>query len=197
MMDSLAKFYFNEGLEKAHNNNIVCAVENLSKALIYDKSNIETWNLLGLCYYRMSRFKMAQYCWEQSLSKCENSNNPAILYNEKLSKLLDEVIPIFSKVQSLCSNKKYSKAMIIFEKDILPRLRDCAEMYNYLGVLQQLVGKKQRAIKQWENALRLDSSNEKAKQYIIKSLRKNRYKTFNTMIKLMFRKERETNESIL
>ena len=60
MTDSLALRYYNNGLQDAMDKNIKSAVENLSKAVTYDNNSIAAWNLLGLCFYRLGRFKMAE-----------------------------------------------------------------------------------------------------------------------------------------
>ncbi|OGO77587.1 MAG: hypothetical protein A2Y23_11530 [Clostridiales bacterium GWB2_37_7] len=165
MTDSLALRYYNNGLQDAMDKNIKSAVENLSKAVTYDNNSIAAWNLLGLCFYRLGRFKMAEYSWIQSLNK-QSERNPAQAYLKELRNDFEGVAPFFVLVSELCSKKKYKKAVDVFEREIVVRLDSSVEVLNYFGVLKILAGERKRAIKVWERALSIDHSNEKAKLYI-------------------------------
>lgn len=67
MIDQLSRLYYNKGLELLHTNKINDALIVLKKSISLVDTNISAWNLLGLCYYRLCRFKMAEYCWKESL----------------------------------------------------------------------------------------------------------------------------------
>lgn len=165
MTDLLALFYYNNGLQYALNKNIKAAVENLSKAVTYDNSSISAWNLLGLCFYRLGRFKMAEYSWIQSLNR-QSNENPAQAYLEELRNALEGAAPFFDLVSELCSKKEYKKAVDIFEREVVVRFDSSVEVLNYFGIIKIIAGERQKAIKVWVRALSIDNSNEKAKLYI-------------------------------
>lgn len=165
MFEKLSRFYYNKGLQLAREGQISAAVQNLAKAVSYDRNNIQTWNLAGLCHYRLGRYKTAEYCWRRSLEQ-RREENTAGEYLADLSNALAETAPYFSRVASLCGDKKYKEAAGVLSKEICSRFGLSAALLNYLGVLHALDAQINAAAKCWTTVLALDKSNADAKRYL-------------------------------
>lgn len=165
MLNSLAQFYFNQSLELANKGELSSALDCISRAVSYDSSNIEAWNMAGLCAYRLGKYKMAEYFWEQSLRNT-NDQNRAAVYLADLKKSLEATSQHFSKVTVFCQQGQYKKAAELVDKAICPRFGCSAELLNLLGVLQMLGGKTSQAVTSWERALTVDQANRKAQRYL-------------------------------
>lgn len=165
MIESLSRFYYNQGLQQAREDRIGAAVQNLAKAVSYDSDNIEAWNLAGLCYYRLGKYKTAEYCWTRSVHK-RREGNAAGDYLSDLRNTLEETGPYFSQVAALCGHKKYGQAAGILSKEICSRFDLSAGLLNLLGVLRVLDGKTGAAVKCWTTVLSIDKSNAGAALYL-------------------------------
>jgi tetratricopeptide (TPR) repeat protein len=165
MIESLSRFYYNQGLHQAREDRIGAAVQNLAKAVSYDSDNIEAWNLAGLCYYRLGKYKTAEYCWTLSVHK-RPEGNAAGDYLADLRNTLEETGPYFSQVASLCGYEKYGQAAGILSKEICSRFDLSAGLLNLLGVLRILNGKASAAVKCWTTVLSIDKSNAGAALYL-------------------------------
>lgn len=165
MLENLSRFYYNKGLRLAREDEIGPAVQNLTKAVSYNSDNIEAWNLAGLCYYRLGKYKTAEYCWTQSVNK-RREGNAASDYLADLMNTLEETGPYFSQIASLCQQEKYGQAAGILSKKICSRFDLSIGLLNFLGVLQVLDGKINRAVKCWTTVLSLDKSNADARLYL-------------------------------
>jgi len=165
MFDNLSRFYFNKGLSLVREDQIGPALQNLDKAVSYNTDNIEAWNLAGLCYYRLGKYKTAEYCWTQSVNK-RLEGNAAGAYLADLRGTLEETAPYFFQTSALCREERYGQAARIVSKEICSRFDSSARLLNYLGVLQQLAGKTDLAVQCWTNVISLDKSNTDARLYL-------------------------------
>lgn len=165
MFKDLSFFYYNEGLRLAREDHIGPVVKNLAKAVSYNSDNIEAWNLVGLCYYRLGKYKSAEYCWIQSMNK-RRERNAAADYLANLTNSLAEADKYFSQVSSFCEQKKYGQAAEVLNKEICSRFGQSAGLLNFLGVLRVLDGKTNAAVKCWRTVLSLDKSNTDAVRYL-------------------------------
>ena len=165
MLDRLSRYYFNKGLENAKAGMISTAVENLGKSLNYDRSNPETWKLIGLCFYRLGRLTAAEYCWTKCLHYGKTDPS-AEEYIEDIRLIAVTLKPHIIALFQLSSQKKYKKASIVFRKNIIPVLNSHVDAYNYLGILYMLSGRKRKAFKEWKKALQIDHSGIKAVRYL-------------------------------
>lgn len=196
MFKNLSHSYYNRGLKLAREKEIGPAIRSLSKAVQYNSDNIKAWNLAGLCYYRLGKYKMAEYCWnngtryrpkfvanrgDDGLGAYETNVNEANAYgantyeadvNEAntyladLKKTLMETGPYFSQIESLCRRKKYRQAAGILRDEVCSRFGESANLLNLLGVLLALSGRKNRAAKYWALVLDLDKSNADASRFL-------------------------------
>lgn len=165
MFESLSRFYYNKGLQQADGDDISAALKSLAKAVGYNSNNIEAWNLAGLCFYRLGKYKMAEYCWRQSLSK-SGEDNMAGAFLEDLESTLEETGRYFSEVANLCRERKYKKAADILAEEICSRFDLSVDLLNLLGVLRLLEGKISRAEKCWQTVLSIDKANRDAQLYL-------------------------------
>ena len=76
---------YNEALEKAKENDLSGAAEQLEQSLIFDKNNYQARNLLGLIYYELGRIAEALRHWIISTSY-QTQDNPAEAYINQLQK---------------------------------------------------------------------------------------------------------------
>ncbi len=165
MIESLSRYYYNRGLEEARARQIGAAAQNLAKAVSYDSGNIHAWNLAGLCYYRLGKYKTAEYCWTQSLQH-HHEGNAAANYKQDVSKNLEEARPYFSQLSTLCEEGKYRQAATVLDQEICSRLGPGADLLNYLGVLLVLDKKINAAVKCWRTVLSMDRNNGAAGPYL-------------------------------
>ncbi|MDD2402667.1 MAG: hypothetical protein PHI90_10210 [Clostridia bacterium] len=165
MFKCLSSFYFNRALRLARKAQISGATQNIIKAVCYDNDNLEAWNLAGLCYYRLGKYKTAEYCWGQSVDKCREGN-VAVSWLADLKNTMEETFPYFSKVITFYQDKKYGQAAGSLSKEICSRFDLSTDLLNYLGVLWMLDGKKNAAFNCWTTVLSIDQSNDHARLYL-------------------------------
>ena len=165
MFKSLSHFYFNKALQQARDEQISTAVQHLAKAVSYDRQNIEAWNLAGLCYYRLGKYKTAEFCWTRSINE-RPAENGANAYLADLTGSFEEAAPYFPQVAFLCEHKRYGEAAGIMSKNICSRFDAATALLNYLGVLYVLDGKISRAVKCWRSVLAMDRTNTTALRYL-------------------------------
>lgn len=76
---------YNEALEKARENDLSGAAEQLEQSLVFDKNNYQARNLLGLIYCELGRIAEALRHWIISASY-KTQDNPAESYIDRLQK---------------------------------------------------------------------------------------------------------------
>lgn len=188
MIEILSRFHYNKGLQLANADQLSEAVQELIKAVSYDSNNVDVWNMAGLCYYRLGKYKTAEHCWTQSIDKCREEN-PADDYLTDLRNTILETAPYFSQVASLCKQKKHGQAAGIVSKEICGRFGPSVELQNYLGVLRVLDGKINAAAKCWTTALSIDKANTVARLYLKETENNLNYKLFKLIEKLRKRSD--------
>jgi tetratricopeptide (TPR) repeat protein len=165
MIETLSYFHYNKGLQLARADQLSEAVQELIKSVSYDCNNVNAWNLAGLSYYRLGKYKTAEYCWTQSVDKRQEGNTVGD-YLTDLRNTIQETSPYFSQVAYHCRQKKHGQAAGIVSKEICSRFGSSADLQNYLGVLLVLDGKIKAAAKCWTNTLSIDKSNADARLYL-------------------------------
>ncbi|MBS4021326.1 MAG: tetratricopeptide repeat protein [Dethiobacter sp.] len=187
MFENLSRFYYNSGLQLARKDQISEAVEHLLKALSYDSNNIEAWNLAGLCYYRLGKYKTAECCWSRSVDKSPAESN-AVGYLTDLRQTLQDTDKHFTWAASLCRQGKYGQAAGVLNEEVCSRFDLSAALLNYLGVLRLLEGKTGAAVRCWANVLTIDKSNASARLYLKSMESRLDYKLLSLKEKLFKRK---------
>ncbi len=165
MTDQLSRIYYNKGLELSREACLHEAAASLIKAVSYDPNHIAAWNLTGLCYYRMGKFKTAGYCWAHSVN-CTRENNKALGYLADLKLALQKTGPAFDRLYKLCAEKKYGQATAVLKKDIMPCFDAAEDLLTMLGILQLLEGKPGPAVECWEKALVINRNSPAAWRYL-------------------------------
>jgi len=188
MFNSVSLAYYNHGLQLARDNQPTQAVKHLQKALSYDRANISAWNLTGLCYYRLGKYKTAEYCWQQSLQKSP-TQNPATCYLSDVTSAITETSPYFSQIDTLCRQKKYGQAAVMLNNHICSRFDASSGLQVYLGVLQMLDGQTKKAALCWETALAIDKNNPDADRYLQAIKHRFSYKLLTLKERLWKRKD--------
>ncbi len=169
MNDRMAVYYYKKGLELARDNFIGDAVEDLKKAVSLNDKNTVAWNLLGLCCYRLGRYKTAEYCWQESLLIAP-AQKDVKEYLADLRMVTAKFFPVINTVQELAARGLYKKATRLFEQEIIRVFDPAAEVLSYGGVLRCLAGSNRRAVKLWKQALELNRSDTRAVGYIMDRL---------------------------
>jgi len=188
MFENLSRFYYNKGLRLAREDQINPAVKNLVKAISFSSDFIEAWNLAGLCYYRLGKYKTAKYFWTQSVNK-RWKENAASEYLKDLRNDLEEAEPYFSQVASLCREEKYGEAAEVLDKEICSKFDLSTGLLNLLGVIQVLDGKIYRAARCWRTVLSLDKSNTDAPRYLEDMEKRLSYKLYKWKERLFKRND--------
>ncbi|MFO7953105.1 MAG: tetratricopeptide repeat protein [Bacillota bacterium] len=165
MTEHLSRIYYNRGLELAREDYPKEAVLNLRKAISYDPDNISAWNLTGLCYYRMGKFKTAGYCWAHSVNR-NRETNKATDYLVDLKAAFKETGPSFNRLYKLCADRKYHQAAKILNNEIIPHFDASEDLLNMLGILRLLEGKPRMAMDCWEKALTVNKKSTAALCYL-------------------------------
>lgn len=185
MTDKLFGYFYNKGLENSKDNDITGAIRALIKAISIKGNDTTGWNLLGLCYYRLGDLATAEYCWAASLQINGEAENEAINYLECVKNEIEFVKENIIPVKDLLIQKKYKKALKVFENKVLWKkikkddssnnsessvnflAKEHAIFLNYAGLLYMLNKKRKKALILWKKAIRLDKSNSEALKYIL------------------------------
>ena len=77
-----------------------------------------------------------------------------------------KVKPYMEDLFQLSSQKKYRKASAVLRKNIVPVLNSQVDVFNYLGILYMLSGRKSKALKEWKKALQIDCSGVSSVRYL-------------------------------
>ena len=108
-------YYYNIGLDRARVHDLTGAMDALKMSLRYNKTNVESRNLLGLIYYEMGETVPALSHWVMS-ANYRTSDNPAVKYLKELRdnpKTLEE-----SDELARVSNQALQQAECINHSDI-------------------------------------------------------------------------------
>ncbi len=184
MTDQLSQIYYNRGLKLSRAACLHEAATSLIKAISCDPNNISAWNLAGLCYYRMGKFKTAGYCWAHSVNR-SRENNKALAYLTDLKMALQETGPAFDRLYKLCADKKYGHAAAVLKKEITPCFDAAEDLLTMLGVLRILEGKPGLAVECWEKAVAVNKRSPAALRYLKAVKQKPGYRFYRIKARLI------------
>lgn len=107
----LSVAYYNKSVENINEGNINEAIEWLNKAYKINSNDVDTNNLLGLCYFKSCYFNEAIYLWQKS-ENIESQNNKANEYLAfiKNPKILEDM-NLYKKALQDIKNNKYDIAL--------------------------------------------------------------------------------------
>jgi len=164
MVDRLSSYYYNRGLYYVYDNNMAPALECLKKSVCCNRRNTTAWNLLGLCFYRLGRFGMAEYCWVESIKNGDPGD--ASVYLDDLKADISAGYPFLGKVCELSAKGRYKEALKVLDEGVPEGLKKTAAVLKYAGILKYITGKKDSAAKLWEKAAAMDKSDVQAFLYL-------------------------------
>jgi len=164
MIDRLSSFYYNNGLSYACSHNVTLAVEWLKKSVCYNRRNTTAWNLLGLCFFRLGNFGMAEYCWIESVKNGDPVEAPRYLDNIK--GVGSTGYSALKKALALSSTGRCKKALKILDEEVPDGLKKSAALLNYTGILKYVAGRKKEAVSIWQEAAAMDVSNPQSNLYL-------------------------------
>lgn len=174
----VAYYYYNKALDLLEDNYITNAINYLNKSIRFYDKDIDTLNLLGLCYYYKCNFNQAITYWQKSISINKN-NNEALEYidfvrnDPEFQNLIDK----YNRSIDLVHNQKYEKAIKLL-KEIIANNKELIEPYQILGLTYMELGKFKKALNWLKNAQQLDNGNSDIQKYIIDC--KNHIKPINS-----------------
>ena len=159
------------------------AIEYLSRALVLQPNDVNLMGTLGLIYNSLKKFEQSDSVYENALKidpqNALVNNNYAYSLSERdlqLERAL-EMVKISIKADSLNSSyldtigwvyfklNDYDKAKFYIEKAIDVGGEN-AVMLEHLGDILYKMGQQTKAKEKWQEALKLDSKNDKLKQKI-------------------------------
>ena len=165
MTSKLSAYYYNLGIVEATRNNLTNAANFLQKSVCYDSTNVNSWNLLGLCFYRIGKFPMAEYCWTESLKN--GDTNHAMYYLDSIGNSeMKEAVSCLSKAIRLAKCGEYKQSLSILEENKQIPLIKSPQLINYMGILKYLSRNKLAAKADWKKAAQLDKSDIRPTTYL-------------------------------
>lgn len=167
---SASNIFYNEGLEKAKVRDLSGAVASLRQCLKLNKNHVEARNLLGLVYFEMGESIQALNEWVIS----KNLRSKKNLAGEYLKVIQNNP----SKLEDLNSTiKKYNQALLYCYQDSLDlaviQLKKVLSMnpkyvqaHQLLALLYMRNEEWEKARKELEKVLRIDTNNTRALRYL-------------------------------
>ncbi len=116
-------YYYNIGLDRARLHDLSGALEALKMSLRYNKTNVNSRNLIGLIYYEMGETVQALSHWVLSVNYTA-IDNPAVKYlkelrdNPKTLQESDEIVRGFNQALQQAAAHEFDLAMIQLHKCI-------------------------------------------------------------------------------
>lgn len=163
---NLAYSYYNKAINLLENHNITEAVNELKKAVKIYAQDIDSLNLLGLCYYYKCEFVKAEMFWKKSCTLKKENNSAAeyieLLKSEKFKFFLED----FNYSIELIQKEDYSSAAKILIK-INKNWDELLEPYLLLSLISMKKGEYIEAQSLLKEAKELDQSNLKVEEYLI------------------------------
>ena len=166
----LSNQWYNDGLKKANIRDLSGAIISLKKSLQYNRDNIASRNLLGLCYY--GRGEVSEALVEWIISKnIKTHGNIANYYIKKVQESKTELETIDQAV------KKYNQCLVYCEqngedlaaiqlKKVISAHPTFLKAYQLLALLYMQTEQYAKARQLIRRAHRLDSTNETTLRYM-------------------------------
>ncbi|MCR5667142.1 MAG: tetratricopeptide repeat protein [Eubacterium sp.] len=170
-----AEFYYNEALERAEVRDLSGAIEDLQRALKFNKKHTDARNLLGLVYYEMGEVVSAIGEWvvsknlnpndnvaDQYLSRVQNNQNQLETVNKTIKK--------YNQALMYCHQESYDLAIIQLKK-VISMNSHFVRAYQLLALLYIHGGEYQKARATLKSAFKIDAHNVTTLSYM-KEVRK-------------------------
>jgi len=160
---------YNKGLEQANNRELTNAIGSLSKAVEFDKTNINARNLLGLVYYEIGEFGQALAEWVIS-THFQKEDNIALDYIKRIQRSgrkleqYNDSIRMFNQAIEYAGQRSEDLAIIQLKK-ALQLNPNFVEACCLVALCLLKENEKEKALPYIEKALEIDMSNSKAIRY--------------------------------
>lgn len=151
MNDRLHNIFYNQGLQNIRDFKLEEGRKRLIKAIAFDNSQIATWNLLGLVYYRLGRYISADYCWKVSVD-LDTSANSAIGYLKASEQEFSIVEPYLARINDLIKVKSFKKAKKVI-REIPEQIANKVDILNFFGLIMLLGSDADSARAYWIKSL--------------------------------------------
>lgn len=166
----LSNQWYNDGLKKANIRDLSGAIISLKKSLQYNRSNIASRNLLGLCYY--GRGEVSEALVEWIISKNMKSHgNIANYYIKKVQEskteleTIDQAVKRYNQCLVYCEQNGEDLAAIQLKK-VIAAHPTFLKAYQLLALLYMQTEQYAKAKQLIRKAHRLDSTNETTLRYM-------------------------------
>ena len=166
----LSGLYYNQGLEKAQIRDLSGAIDQLRRALKFNKMNIDARNLLGLVYFETGEVVAALSEWVISKNLREE-DNLASYYIKNLQQdanrldVINQTIKKFNIALESCREGHEDMAVIQLKK-ILAQNPKLIKGYHLLALLYIREQEFERARKLLKKALKIDRTNTTTLRYL-------------------------------
>ncbi len=168
----MAMRLYNAGLKQVGNDELSAAIDTLERAVDFDSSNTDAYNLLALCYYRVGHVGKAVSALRLSLSG-NRLNNPAkkllaSIVNDKDTEKLAEAITLYNQSLKYTRSTSMDMAIIRLKRaaDLSPHFVDALNLLALCYLNNQEPAK---AAATAERALAVDRANVLALKYLYES----------------------------
>lgn len=166
----LSNQWYNDGLKKANIRDLSGAINSLKKSLQYNRDNIASRNLLGLCYY--GRGEVSEALVEWIISKnIKTHGNIANYYIKKVQEskteleTIDQAVKRYNQCLVYCEQNGEDLAAIQLKK-VIASHPTFLKAYQLLALLYMQTEQYAKAKQLIRKAHRLDSTNETTLRYM-------------------------------
>ncbi len=166
----LSNQWYNDGLKKASIRDLSGAITSLKKSLQYNRDNIASRNLLGLCYY--GRGEVSEALVEWIISKnIKTHSNIATYYIKKVQEskteldAIDQAVQKYNQCLVYCQQNGEDLAAIQLKK-VIAAHPTFLKAYQLLALLYMQTEQYAKARQLIRKAHRLDSTNETTLRYM-------------------------------
>lgn len=166
----LSNTYYNAGLTKAKNRDLMGAADTLRRSVKLNKRNIDARNLLGLVYFEMGETVQAFSEWVMS-ANIQPDNNPADKYlvaiQQDKGKVdeLNRTIKKFNIALEYAQNGTDDMAIIQLKK-VLNQNPNFIKAYQLLCLMYMKSGQYERAKRAIKKSMKIDKCNPLSIRYL-------------------------------
>lgn len=165
-LEDMWKVYYNKGLILFRENNLTDALEVLRKAVEFNIYNWKCYNLMGLCLYKIGKFKECKNVWKKSIEIYDQVDNPAVSYLNSMEEVaFKNMCERYNKAYNLSLNQNYKEALNTLSYVDIEKY-PVVIIKNFGGLCSYAAGNKNKAIEVWKEVLRIDTSNKQALLYL-------------------------------
>jgi tetratricopeptide (TPR) repeat protein len=160
---------YNKGLEQAKSKDLTGAVESLKRSVLFDKSNINARNVLGLVYYELGHMADALVQWIVS-QNIKSEKNYAVDYlriygeNIRSCEKMEDSVSLYNEALEYVKQKNDDLAIIRLKK-ALEINGKFVDALNLLSLCYLMRGRNNDALDIVNTVLRIDVNNPIALGY--------------------------------